>query len=169
MKLKRLTFLSLYCAIALAIYGVESAIPPLVPIAGVKLGLANVVTLWLLMYAKKLDALLVLLVRIVLSGIFMGQLISFSFSLCGGLVCFAAMAFLFSVFGRKALVYISILGAIAHNLGQILAAVFLLQTFSILAYAPVLIISAILTGTFAGLCARYASKKLPASLVWPIE
>lgn len=167
MKLKRLTFLSLYCAIALAIYGIESAIPPLVPVAGVKLGLANVITLWLLMYATKQDACFVLLVRILLSGIFLGQPVSFFFSLSGGLFCFLIMALLFSIFDGKAVVYISILGAIAHNLGQILAAVLLLQNFSVLAYFPVLILSAILSGAFTGLCAHYASKKFPASLAWP--
>lgn len=169
MKVKKLTLLALYTTIALTIYTVESAIPSLVPISGVKLGLANVVTLWLLMHTSKRDALLVLLVRILLASIFAGQMISFSYSLCGGLLCFLCMSLLFWLLGKRAVVFISIMGALAHNLGQILVAIVLLQSLSILAYLPILTISAIVTGTFTGLCVYFASKKLPPSIAWPMK
>ena len=84
---KKLTTLSLLSAIALALYAVESALPPIVPIPGIKLGLANIITLVVLWkyYAK--DAFFVLLVRILLAPLFFGQAISLLYSLAGGLLC----------------------------------------------------------------------------------
>lgn len=78
MKLKRLTALSLYVTLSLAIYAVESAIPPLVPIPGIKLGLANIITLILLRRHSLQDAALVLTARILLSTLLFGQFMSFT-------------------------------------------------------------------------------------------
>ena len=154
MKVKKLTLLALYTTIALTIYTVESAIPSLVPIPGVKLGLANVVTLWLLMHTSKRDALLVLLVRILLASIFAGQMISFSYSLCGGLLCFLCMSLLFWLLGKRAVVFISIMGALAHNLGQLLAAALLLGSWSVFYYSPVLALSGIVMGSVTAVLTR---------------
>lgn len=169
MKVKKLTLLALYTTIALTIFTAESALPTLVFIPGVKPGLANVVTLWLLMHTDRKDALIVLIMRILLASIFAGQMVSFAYSLCGGLLCFAAMSLSMSLPGKRPIVFVSILGALFHNLGQILMAILLLQSLSILTYLPVLIISAVVTGTFTGLCALFASKKLPPSIPWPME
>lgn len=161
MNIKRMTLLGMYTTIALTIFVVESMIPPLVPIHGVKLGLANVVTLWLLIYMTWQDAFLVLLMRIILAAVFAGQFVSFSYSLCGGLACFLVMTLLFSLLGKKYIVFISIIGAIFHNLGQIAIAALLLSSFSVIAFLPILLISGILTGAFTGFCAHFASKHLP--------
>lgn len=169
MNVKKLTLLALYTTIALTIFVVESAIPTLVPIPGVKLGLANVITLWLLMHTNWKDTLMVLLMRILLASIFAGQMVSFFYSLCGGLLCFAVMTISIRLWGKRAIVLISILGALFHNLGQVLIAIVLLQSLSILTYLPILAISAVVTGTFTGLCAHFADKKLPPSIAWPIN
>ena len=169
MNVKKLTLLALYTTIALTIFVVESAIPTLLPIPGVKLGLANVITLWLLMHTDWKDTLMVLLMRILLASIFAGQMVSFSYSLCGGLLCFAVMTIAIRLLGKRAIVLISILGALFHNLGQILIAIVILQSLSILTYQPILAISAVVTGTFTGLCAHFAAKKLPPSIAWPMN
>ena len=79
---KKLTTLSLLSAIALALYAVESALPPIVPIPGIKLGLANIITLVVLWKYSAKDAFFVLLVRILLATLFFGQVISLLYSLC---------------------------------------------------------------------------------------
>lgn len=160
MKTKHLTLLAMYTTIALTIFVAESAIPPLLPIPGVKLGLANIVTLWLLLCHNWKDALCVLVLRIVLGSIFAGQFLSFAYSLSGGLLCLAAMVFFLHFLGKNQIVIISILGAVFHNIGQLLMAFFVLQSFSIVSYLPVLLISGITAGTFTGLCAKFTYQRI---------
>ena len=104
--------------------------------------------------------------RITIASMLTGQMVSFSYSLCGGLFCFAAMALLFWLPGKKQMVVISIIGAMFHNLGQICIAMVILRSASILVYLPVLTISGILTGAFTGLCSWFASRKLRKDQVW---
>lgn len=167
-NVKKLTLLAVYATIALTIFTAESFLPPLVPLPGVKLGLSNIVTLWLLMHTKARDALWVLLARIVLSSFFAGQMISLLYSLTGGIFCFAAMALLFRILGSKYIVFISIFGALFHNLGQIIIAICITQLPSMAAYLPVLAISGVATGAFTGLCAFYLKRHLPPKIAWPM-
>lgn len=167
-NIKKLTLLAVYATIALTIFTAESFLPPLLPLPGIKLGLSNIVTLWLLMHTKARDALCVLLVRILLSSFFAGQMISLLYSLAGGLFCFMAMTALFRVLGERYIVFISIFGALAHNLGQIVIAIMITQLPSMLAYLPVLAVSGIATGTFTGLCAYYLKRHLPPKIAWPL-
>ena len=132
-------------------------------------GGGNVVTLWLLYYATWKDALCVLLMRILIASMVTGQMVSFSYSLCGGLFCFVAMALLFRLLGKKHIPFISVIGALFHNLGQICIAMVILRSASILVYLPMLTISGILTGAFTGLCAWFASRRLRKDQVWFIR
>lgn len=167
-NIKKLTLLALYTAIALTIFTAESFLPPLVPMPGVKLGLANIVTLWLFMHTEAKDALAVLLARILLSSFFAGQMMSLLYSLAGGLLCFAAMYLLFRALGNRYVVFISIFGALFHNVGQVAVAIFVTQLPSMLAYLPVLAISGIITGTFTGMCAYALKRHLPPGVAWPL-
>lgn len=153
MKTKRLVILALFATIALTIFTIESALPPLLPIPGIKLGLANVITLILLMFFKPSEVFLVLLVRILLGSIFGGQMMSFFYSLCGGIFCFCVMSLLTRILKKKYLPLISIGGAIAHNLGQLLVAYVVMDSAGVFAYLPVLMISGVITGLFTGLIA----------------
>ena len=91
MKLNKITTLALFTTLALIIFTIENAIPTLIPIPGIKLGLANIITLVVLHNYSPKDTLLVLLMRILLASFFFGQAISLLYSLAGGLLCFAAM------------------------------------------------------------------------------
>lgn len=167
-NVKKMTLLALYTTIALTIFTLESLLPPLVPLPGIKLGLSNIVTLWLLMHTRARDALLVLTARIFLSSFFAGQMVSLMYSLAGGFFCFAAMTLLFRILGNRYVVFISIFGALFHNLGQIAVAVAITQLPSMLAYLPALAISGIATGTFTGLCAFYLKRHMPPRIAWPL-
>lgn len=161
---KRLTLLALLTAAALAIYLAEAAFPPPLPVPGVKLGLANVVTLIVLLCMRPRDAFTVLMLRIVLGSMLGGQMMSFAYSLSGGLLCFATMWALLRFLRGRYPVMISIFGALAHNAGQLLTAVWVSASGGLFAFAPALILSALLTGAFTGLCAQFASRFLRSFL-----
>lgn len=160
MRTKKITTLALFTVIALTIFIVESLIPALVPIPGIKLGLANIITLILLLNYKSSDALIVLLARIFLSAVFAGQTMSLLYSLCGGLCCFGAMYLLNRFLSGHFIFITSMFGALFHNAGQLLVAYFITRTLGLMAYIPFLVLSGILTGLFTGLCAHYAQKYL---------
>lgn len=155
MNTRKLTTLSLLTAPSLILFIIESAIPPLIPVPGIKLGLANIVTLFILSQSNFRDAAMVLFVRILLSSIFTGQAVYFLYSIAGGVCCLLAMAMMNWFLQKRFLSLTSITGAIFHNIGQILAACLIVQSFSMTAYLPVLLLSAIVTGFFTGLCTHF--------------
>lgn len=160
MKLKKLTMLAVFTSLALIIFIIEAALPPLAPIPGIKLGLANIVTLILLLHFTARDAFWVLLMRILLAGFFAGQAVSVMYSLAGGLLCFGIM-FLSNKLLRGHYIFLtSILGGCFHNLGQLLTARLITGVPGVWAYFPLLLISGILTGLFTGLCAHFCRRYL---------
>lgn len=161
LSVQRLTALSLLTAAALMIYAMESMLPTLIPVPGIKLGLANVVTLITLKRFSVRDALLVLLARILLSACFFGSLLSLLYSLSGGLFCLLILWLVNRLLAGHYLFLTSITGAIAHNLAQITVAFFLTSVGGVFVYLPFLMISACLTGLFTGLCAHFTLKNLP--------
>lgn len=158
---RRLVLLALLTTIALVIFVIESALPALVPIPGVKMGLANIVTLFVIKRMGAKDAAMVLFVRIVLATFFAGQAVSFLYSICGGLLCLIVMVLINWILQGHFIFITSIFGAIAHNVGQILAAFFVLGMSGILAYIPFLMISGVITGLFTGLVCYYADRYIP--------
>lgn len=155
-RVRRLTRNAMLTTVALTIFIVESQIPIPVPIPGIKLGLANIITLYALFMYGAGDAISILLCRIVLGSIFGGQMMSFLYSLCGGLLCYLVTLQLCKLVTKKQIWICGVLGAVAHNVGQILAAVVVTRTVSVFAYLPILMISAVVSGTFTGFCTQFA-------------
>lgn len=155
-RVRRLTRNAMLTTVALTIFIVESQIPIPVPIPGIKLGLANIITLYALFMYGAGDAISILLCRIVLGSIFGGQMMSFLYSLCGGLLCYLVTLPLCKLVTKKQIWICGVLGAVAHNVGQILAAVVVTRTVSVFAYLPILMISAVVSGTFTGFCTQFA-------------
>ena len=146
-RVRKLTSSALLAAVALTIFVLEAQIPLPLPIPGLKLGLSNVVTLFALKKLGRTHALGIVLVRIVLGNLILGQLTAMLYALGGGLLSFAVMALLCGRFPLKQF------GGIAHNLGQTAVAVLVTQTPALLVYLPVLLLCGILAGAFTGLCA----------------
>ena len=158
---RRLTRLALLTAIALTIFLVEAQLPPLTPVPGIKLGLPNLlVVLCLYLYGWK-EALGMNLVRVLLSSFLFGNLYGLLYSLCGALLSFAAMG-LSKRFGRFSMVGVSVWGGVAHNVGQLLAAIFVVQTPQVAYYLPWLTAAGCLAGVFNGVCARSVLIHLPS-------
>lgn len=155
MKTKKLVQLSLLTAIALSIFIVELQIPNPFPFPGIKLG---IVTLYVIYRYRAKEALLVLMARIILGSLFSGNLMAIMYSLAGGICCFVVMSVLHDKIEEKYIFIVSILGACAHNIGQIIIAIFITKTLAIMMYLPWLLLSAMITGLFIGLCTQYLLK-----------
>jgi len=161
---KKLSVLALLAALALIIFIVEAQFPPPVPVPGVKLGLANTITLFALFWRRDdgelafcaKDAFMILLCRIILGTLFTGRAVALFYSLTGGILSFTVQIAMRRFVTARQIWVLGVTGAVAHNIGQILAAIFIVGSFAIAAYLPLLIIAGILTGVITGLCAQFA-------------
>ena len=147
MNTRRLTFCALLTAIALTIFMVEAQIPPIVPVPGIKLGLANIVTVYAMFALGPADTLLILLSRIFLGALFAGGS-TFLYSLAGGLLCYLAMLGLRKLLTLKQLWVCGAIGAIFHNIGQIAVAIAIAKTPQLILYLPILLITGVIARTF---------------------
>ena len=161
-SVKKLTLMAVLTASALIIFIIEAQIPLPIPVPGVKLGLANAVTLFALFYSgdkvrlTTTNAFTILLCRIILGAVFTGRLVAFAYSITGGLLGFAAQVIMKRFVSNKQIWVCGAVGAVFHNVGQIIAAVLITGTQAIVAYLPVLIIAGVVTGVITGLVAQFA-------------
>lgn len=155
----KVAMFGVFTALALIFSYVEAMIPINFGIPGVKLGLANLIVVIVLYKGDWKDALFIAVARIVLSGFIFGNLFSILYSLAGGLLSLLVMILLkrtnaFSIAG------VSIGGGAAHNVGQLLVAMFVVQTYQVGYYLPVLLIAGVLTGAMIGIVALEVVKRL---------
>ena len=155
MKTRKITLLALLTAIALTIFMVEAQIPALVPIPGIKLGLANIVTVFTVFALGPKEGAAVLAVRVFLGAVFAGNFSTIFYSAAGGACAIAVTILLRKILTKKQLWVAGALGAVAHSIGQMAMAVLLTSTPGLLAYLPVMMAVSIVTGTFTGLCAQF--------------
>ena len=160
METKRLTKLALLTTVALIIFVVESYIPVPVPIPGIKLGLANIITVYAAFTMTAADAVLILVCRIVLGSLFTGTAVSMIYSLGGGALCIAVTLLLSKILSDKQIWIASVCGAICHNIGQLAVASVVMGTLAVFAYLPALMISAVVTGAFTGFAAQALAARL---------
>ena len=177
---RKLTLMAALTAVALIVFIIEAQIPLPLPIPGAKLGLANTVTLFALFFRRSdgdkqgvdsssrtrenvrafpllttADAFMILVCRIILGAVFAGRIMAFIYSIAGGLFGFAAQVLMKRIVTDKQIWVCSAIGAMFHNIGQILAAMLVTGTPSIIAYLPLLIIAGIATGVITGLVAQF--------------
>ncbi|MGM9616087.1 Gx transporter family protein [Butyricicoccus sp.] len=152
-RTKRIALCGMLSALALALSLMERMIPLelLIPIPGIKLGLANVVTMFALLFLSPKEAYSILLCRVVLASLFAGSVTQFLFSLMGGLLALTTTWLLLHWHDRWFSFYgISAASAAMHNFGQILAAMLVMQTVDVIAYLPLLLVSSIPMGFVTG-------------------
>ena len=155
MKIRKMTLLACLSAIALTIFMVEAQIPALVPIPGIKLGLANIVTVFAVFALGPGEGAAVLFVRIFLGAVFAGNFSTIFYSAAGGACAIGVTIVLRKLLKKEQLWIAGCLGAIAHSIGQMAMAVALTSTPGLIVYLPVMIAVSILTGAFTGLCAQF--------------
>jgi heptaprenyl diphosphate synthase len=160
-KTKRLTTLALLGALALVLSWVDSLIPVSGVLPGAKLGLANLTVLAGLYLLGPVDALGLSLLKILLSTALFGNAFSFFYALAGG-----ALSYLVMVLLRKwcSTVFVSVMGGMFHNLGQIVVAALVLQTAGLLSYLPVLLLCGLGAGFAIGLAGGILISRLRQAL-----
>lgn len=158
-KTKRMILLSTLVAIALVIYLIEAQIPVLFP--GIKLGLANSISLVALILLGWREAFLIMFLRTLLGSIFGGGMPAFMFSLAGGILSNIIMILLYKYLKKYiSIPTISVCGAVFHNIGQLLVAGFIINDLRIYVYLPVLLVAAIVTGYFIGILSSILKDRL---------
>ena len=158
-KTKRLVLLAMLTAVAMILSYVESLLPS-VGIPGVKMGLANIAVIFALFRFGWKEATALSLVRVVLVSLLFGSIGAMLYSLAGAVLSLAVMALLRRI-DRFSTVGISVAGGVAHNAGQILMAMLILQTKQLLGYLPVLAVSGIAGGVLTGLAAALLIRRIP--------
>ena len=158
-KTKRLVLLAMLTAVAMILSYVESLLPS-VGIPGVKMGLANIAVIFALFRFGWKEAAALSLVRVVLVSLLFGSVGAMLYSLAGAVLSLAVMALLRRI-DRFSTVGISVAGGVAHNAGQILMAMLILQTKQLLGYLPVLAVSGIAGGVLTGLAAALLIRRIP--------
>ena len=154
MKTKKMVLLGLLTAIALTIFMIENAIPALIPIPGVKLGLANIVTVFAVFAIGSWEGFAILICRVFLGAIFAGNFSTILYSGAGGLCAIAITVVSRRFLTHKQLWVAGTLGALAHSIGQMAAAILISGTPGLILYLPVMLIIGVITGCFTGLCAQ---------------
>ena len=160
-KVQKMTFISLLVAQALVLSFIERMIPLNFSIPGAKLGLANIITLTSLYLFSFKETFAIILLRTIMVAFMTGSVSGFLYSVSGAILSFLVM-YLLLVIGRNkaSTVGVSILGAVFHNLGQLLMAALIIQNLNIVVYLPMLMITGVITGIFVGLTAKILMKFL---------
>ena len=156
----RLTRLALLTAIALTIFLIEAQLPALTTIPGIKLGLANIVTVYAVFTLGPRDALMILCARVFLGAVFSGQMMTLLYSGVGGLLSWLALCLLCRLLDRKQMWLASPVAGMCHNVGQLLAAAGVMRTWAVLAYLPYLVIAGVVAGLFTGVAAQVLDGRL---------
>lgn len=155
----RVAYFGVFTALALIFSYVETLIPVSFGIPGIKLGLANLIIVIALYRLKLKEAYLLSVTRVLLSGFIFGNYFSILYSLAGAFLSLSVMALLkrdggFSVIG------VSIAGGVSHNIGQLMVAELVVETYQVTYYLPVLLIAGLLTGGLIGIVSSETLKRL---------
>ncbi len=170
MKIRKTAFCAMFVCFAAALAVMETWLPPLTPIPGVRIGLGNTVILFLLYLGGRWnikDVLTVALLKCFLAALITGNIMGLCYGVSGGLFAFGAMTVAKRLLppDYKYIPFAGVAGAIFHIIGQLLTALIFYGTFSVLVYLPILIVSAITGGAFTGICAMLLIKKMGKDLL----
>ena len=160
--------MGLLTALGLIIGYIEFLIPIPLGIPGVKPGFANIVIVWALYSLGLWEALMINGMRILLSGFLFGNFSMILYSLAGAAVSFLCMC-LAKKSGLFSMTGVSMIGGVMHNMGQLLVAMAVLETVSLVYYGPVLLAAGVITGLLIGIVTGEVKKRIPAALVKKME
>jgi len=159
MRERKVALYGLLTALAFVLSYIEAQIPVFFAVPGMKLGLTNLVILFSLYRMSSRDALLLNVVRMILVAATFGNLFSLAYSLAGGILSWLAMILL-KRSKKFSMVGVSVAGGVAHNAGQILVAIFVLETGKLIYYLPVLLVSGLAAGVVVGILGGELIKRI---------
>ncbi len=151
--------MALLTAIALTIFMLEAQLPALVPIPGVKPGLANIVTVFAVFAVGSREASEILFARIFLGAVFAGNFSTILYSAAGGLLAILITIGLKRILTLHQLWVAGVLAAVGHSIGQMAVAIAVTQTVGLAIYLPMMIFCSVISGAFTGLCAQFLLKR----------
>ncbi len=150
MKTKKVATLELTNPLAMIMSYIEALVPLSFAVPGIKMGLANIVIIFVLYKLGTKEAILVSLIRVILVSLLFSNVMAMAYSIAGAVLSLSVM-WLLKKTDKFSFVGVSIAGGIMHNVGQIIMAVILLGTEQIALYLPVLIITGTVTGVVIGI------------------
>lgn len=160
---RRVALDGILVALAMLFSYIESLIPLNFGVPGIKLGLANLIVLLGISFLPALDVLLISLVRILLSSLLFGNVMSLWYSLAGGLLSFLAM-YLLSRKDDVSIIGMSMTGGVLHNVGQVVTAAIVVKTLQMTWYLPVLLVAGLVTGAVIGTLAKLLAPRVEKAL-----
>lgn len=161
-KVKNIALYGVMIALAMIFSYLESFIPInlLIPVPGVKLGLANIVVLFALYTMRFGDAVVIAVIRVLLSGLIFGNPMTIAYSLAGSMLSIVVMYLLKKT--DLSIIGVSMMGGISHNIGQLIVAVILTSTVRIAYLVPVLLVTGMVTGLLMGVAAKLVIPRVEA-------
>lgn len=159
MKTRKTAVYGLLVALAMILSYVESLLPLSFAVPGVKMGLPNILVLFALYKMGFRDACIISLVRVLLSSILFGNVFSLVYSAAGAVLSLGVM-YLMRRCGKFSTAGVSVAGGVAHNVGQIIVAIFVLETGGLIYYLPALCVSGIGAGLLVGLVSALLIKRV---------
>lgn len=171
-KIRKIAMCALFICIAAVLSAVETWLPPICPLPGVRVGLGNIVTMFMLYIGGRWssgEAMVVVILRCFVAAFITGAVMNLFYGVMGGICALGTMLLLRRVLPQKNrenwLPLVGVGGALAHIAGQMLTAVIIYNNFFVLAYTPILVASAIIGGAFTGFCTLLMLKKLSPNVL----
>lgn len=158
-KTQRIAVIGVISAFAIILSYIESLISFNFFVPGVKLGLANLAVVMVMYIFGNREAIIVNLIRILIVGLLFTNLFSILFSIAGAVISFLLMV-LAKRTGKLSVMGVSVIGGVSHNIGQIIVAAFVVETYSVIYYVPVLIVAGVVTGMINGIVSETLVKYL---------
>lgn len=175
-KIRKIAMCALFICIAAVLSAVETWLPPICPLPGVRVGLGNIVTMFMLYIGGRWssgEAMVVVILRCFVAAFITGAVMNLFYGVMGGICALGTMLLLRRVLPQKNrenwLPLVGVGGALAHIAGQMLTAVIIYNNFFVLAYTPILAASAIIGGAFTGFCTLLMLKKLSPNMLRDIR
>ncbi|SHH13194.1 Gx transporter family protein [Clostridium grantii] len=169
-SVRDIVLIALLVAQAIVLSAIERLIPLPTTIPGAKLGLANIITLTAIYLFPFKEAFSVVLLKTIMTAFVLGSFSTFLYSFSGAVLSFAVMFIMYFILKDKiSTIGISVAGAIAHNLGQLLMAAFIIKNLNILLYLPFLMVSGVATGIIVGLTTNLLLKYLKKTKLFKVK
>ena len=175
-KIRKIAMCALFICIAAVLSAVETWLPPICPLPGLRVGLGNIVTMFMLYIGGRWssgEAMVVVILRCFVAAFITGAVMNLFYGVMGGICALGTMLLLRRVLPQKNrenwLPLVGVGGALAHIAGQMLTAVIIYDNFFVLAYTPILVASAIIGGAFTGFCTLLMLKKLSPNVLRDIR
>jgi len=162
---RKLVLLSLLVSLGLALSIIESMIPLPLPMPGMKLGLANMVSLIAIVILGPKEAFAVAILRSLTFALATGSISGLFYSMAGAVLSIAIMIIVYKYFSSYfSLIGVSVFGAVFHNIGQISVASIIMENIRIFSYLPIMTLMSLFTGYFVGLGSILTVKNLKRSM-----